>query len=60
VNTFRVMLNTYFDAKLALLPDRAYTFADYHEHLYEFNDVTSLVLPFSDESPSPSPSPGHT
>jgi Sulfatase len=60
VNTFRVLLDTYFRAGLGLLPDRAYTFADYHKHLYDFNDVTRLVQPLSDESPSPSPSPGHT
>jgi hypothetical protein len=60
VNSFRVLLNTYFAAHVAVLPDRAYTFADYHEHLYDFQDVTSLVQPLSDESPSPTPSPGHT
>jgi hypothetical protein len=55
VNSFRVLLNTYFSAGLAVLPDRAYTFADYHRHLYDFRDVTGLVQPLSDDEPTPSP-----
>ncbi len=35
VNTFRLILNTYFDANLPLLPDRAYT-SDYGKTPYQF------------------------
>jgi len=56
VNTFRVVLNTYFQANLPLLPDRAYTSADFHTHLFEFRDVTALVQSLSRSSPEPSPS----
>ena len=42
VNGFRVVLNQYFSAGLALLPDRNYIFADI-KHLYEFTDVTKRV-----------------
>lgn len=56
VNTFRVILNTYFGANLAVLPDRAYTFASYHRHMFEFQDVTAQVQALSRTSPDPSPS----
>jgi hypothetical protein len=42
VNSFRVVFNEYFDAGLALLPDRSYVFVD-EEHLYDFVDVTARV-----------------
>jgi len=42
VNTFRVMLNSYFKEKIDLLPDRNYIFKD-HQHLYEFYDVTDKI-----------------
>ena len=43
VNTFRLILDEYFDAGLSRLPDREYSFADLSRHLYEFRDVTRLV-----------------
>jgi len=43
VNTFRLILDRYFHANLAPLPDREYVFADLSRHLYEFRDVTRLV-----------------
>ncbi len=42
VNTFRVVLNTYFDAGYEMLPDRSY-FSSY-ENRYDFVDVTQRVL----------------
>jgi hypothetical protein len=42
VNSFRVVFNEYFNAGLALLPDRSYVFVD-EEHLYDFVDVTARV-----------------
>lgn len=44
VNTFRLVFDEYFNAKLPLLPDKVYTFDDY-DKLYrlEFNDVTGQV-----------------
>lgn len=44
VNTFRVVFDNYFDAKLPLLPDRIYNYDDY-DKLYKFifNDITSKV-----------------
>ncbi|HXY71641.1 MAG TPA: sulfatase-like hydrolase/transferase [Actinomycetota bacterium] len=43
VNTFRLILDEYFHAKLTYLPDREYAFADLMRHLYVFHDVTRLV-----------------
>lgn len=44
VNTMRVVLNEYFNAKLPILPDKTYTFDDYDKlYKFEFNDVTDLV-----------------
>jgi hypothetical protein len=56
VNTFRVLLDTYFGANLGVLPDRAYTFADYHKHMFQFQDVTAQVQELSRSSPEPLPS----
>jgi hypothetical protein len=47
VNSFRVVLNTYFGAKLPLLPDRNY-FSTW-SHPFEFVEVTSAVRPPADE-----------
>jgi hypothetical protein len=41
VNTFRVLLNAYFDIKLDLLPDRSYFSA--WKTPYRFEDVTDLL-----------------
>ncbi|HEY1332121.1 MAG TPA: sulfatase-like hydrolase/transferase [Actinomycetota bacterium] len=62
VNTFRVILDSYFGAQLPLLPDREYTFVNLKTHVYDFRDVTDLLRADSAvESPSPaaggSPSP---
>ena len=43
VNSFRMVFNLYFSTKLPLLPDRNYVFLD-SEHLYEFKDVTDIVI----------------
>lgn len=43
VNTFRVVLREYFGADLEPLPDRSYTWPD-NDHLYDFRDVTDLIL----------------
>ena len=56
VNTFRVLLDTYFGANLGVLPDHAYTFASYHRHMFEFQDVTAQVQGLSRSSPQPTPS----
>lgn len=42
VNTFRLILNNYFDADIPLLSDRTYVFTDYH-HPYRFEDVTARL-----------------
>ena len=42
VNSFRVVLNTYFGANLELLPDRSF-FSTWSEP-YHFIDVTDTVL----------------
>jgi hypothetical protein len=42
VNTFRLVLNRYFDAGLPLLPDRNYVFSSL-KLLYTFQDVTASV-----------------
>ena len=42
VNTFRVVFNAFFDAGLALLPDRSYVFVD-ERHLYDFVEVTDRL-----------------
>ena len=47
VNSFRVVLNTYFDAGLKLLPDRNY-FSTW-SHPLEFMDVTSAIRTPTDE-----------
>jgi hypothetical protein len=56
VNTFRVMLNTYFGAHVPLLPDRAYTFENL-AHVYGFTDMTKLVQRLTEHGPSPPASP---
>ena len=42
VNSFRIVFNAYFDARLPLLPDRSYVFVD-EEHLYDFVEVTGRL-----------------
>jgi hypothetical protein len=42
VNTFRIIFDRYFGAKLPLLPDRNYVFVD-DEHLFTFKEVTQQV-----------------
>lgn len=42
VNSFRVLLNTYFEQNLPLLPDRNYVFKDDHNY-YDFTDVTDRI-----------------
>jgi hypothetical protein len=42
VNSFRVILNAYFNTGIPLLPDRNYIIPD-KEHLFEFIDVTERV-----------------
>lgn len=42
VNSFRVLLNTYFDTNYELLPDKNYVFYD-EENYYKFTDVTHRV-----------------
>ncbi len=42
VNSFRVIFNTYFDAKLPLLQDKNY-FSIYYESPYSFSDVTDSI-----------------
>jgi Sulfatase len=42
VNTFRQVFNLYFDANLAILPDRSFIYQDLR-HLYKFTDVTGRV-----------------
>ena len=42
VNTFRIVLNHYFDTRLSLLPERSYTYRDL-QHLYDFIDVTERI-----------------
>lgn len=39
VNSFRVVLNAYFDADLELLPDRMYAYPDNH-HFYDLFEIT--------------------
>lgn len=53
VNSFRLIFDLYFGAKMPLLPDRSYVFHDWH-HLYDFTDVTKRLRP----GPAPSASPG--
>jgi len=43
VNSFRAVFNLYFSTKLSLLPDKNYIFLD-TEHLYDFKDVTDIVI----------------
>lgn len=54
VNTFRVILNTYFDADLPLLEDRSYIFTD-ERHFYDWTDVTEVLNeePGTDVRPIP-------
>ncbi len=42
VNSFRIIFNTYFDAKLPLLQDKHY-FSIYYESPYSFSDVTDSI-----------------
>ena len=42
VNTFRMILDDYFDGSLPLLPDRTYVFTDF-DHPYRFEDVTDRL-----------------
>ncbi len=42
VNTFRIIFNTYFNAKYPLLPDKNYAFED-KENYYKFIDVTEKL-----------------
>lgn len=42
VNTFRVVLKSYFNAPMELLADRNYILRD-HDHLYEFTDITDKI-----------------
>jgi Sulfatase len=61
VNTFRMILDEYFHAGLAHLPDREYTFADLSHHLYEFRDVTDRVHDaIWGRAPAPRPIPSGT
>ena len=41
VNSFRLILNTYFNTSYELLEDKSY-FA-YYEYLYNFTDVTEIL-----------------
>jgi hypothetical protein len=51
VNSFRIVLNTYFAAKLPLLPDRSF-FSTWPEP-YQFIDVTETVRTPDDDQPAP-------
>jgi hypothetical protein len=42
VNSFRIILNTYFGTEFDLLPDASYAHVD-DRHLYSFFDVTDIV-----------------
>jgi hypothetical protein len=42
VNSFRVVFNQYFDARLPLVRDESYVYLDLH-HLYAFEDVTERL-----------------
>jgi hypothetical protein len=55
VNTFRVVLNHTFGAKLDLLPDRSYYSKS--DKPYEFFDVTSRVRPAEEVAPPPASPP---
>ncbi len=41
VNSFRIVLNTYFGQDLELLSDEVYAFTD-HDHLYKFYSITEV------------------
>jgi hypothetical protein len=56
VNSFRVVLNTYFDAGLELLPDRSY-YSTWSKP-FDFIDVTAKVRPPSDLGPISACEPG--
>jgi hypothetical protein len=58
VNTFRVVLNTYFGTDLPLLPDRSYVFSD-EAHFYDWVDITDVLReePGTEIRPIPVPSP---
>ena len=47
VNTFRLVFREYFGADLELLPDRSFTWPD-NDHIYDFRDVTDLIVPPDD------------
>ncbi len=42
VNTFRIILNTYFGTRLEMLPDRSYSYQNL-QRLYDFFEVTDRV-----------------
>jgi hypothetical protein len=44
VNSFRMILDSYFGADLPLLPDMTYIYTDY-DHPYRFEDVTARLRP---------------
>ena len=44
VNTFRMILDDYYGAKLPLLPNRTYIYTEYNRP-YEFEDVTDRLRP---------------
>ena len=46
VNTFRVVLNQYFDSDMELLENRSYFSSQLS--MYKFTDVTDLIQPFCD------------
>jgi len=49
VNTFRLILDLYFDADLPLLPDRAWIHRDKH-HPFDLTDVTDRLDSFSGDA----------
>jgi hypothetical protein len=56
VNTFRLLLDRYFDAGVPLLPDREYLFLNL-AHLYDFRDVTRLMRRLAPAAAVPEPAP---
>jgi hypothetical protein len=56
VNTFRLLLDRYFDAGVPLLPDREYLFLNL-AHLYDFRDVTQLMRRLAPAAAVPEPAP---
>lgn len=43
VNTFRLIFNEYFGARLPLLEDRSYAAIDGYRHIYDFFEITDRV-----------------